>query len=64
MRRLFIQLPTEDYQRLVRLADHDERSPDRQAAWLLRQKLARVVSPPNDAQPVAAGHVGDDDRAA
>ena len=45
MRRLQIQLPIDDYRKLQQLSARDERSPDRQAAYLLRQRLARVPVP-------------------
>jgi hypothetical protein len=54
MRRLLIQIPAEDYRKLQHLAARDERNPDRQAAWLLRDRLARVKLPAEQGQLVEA----------
>ena len=57
-----VHLPADLYQRLERRALVEERDPLQQARWLLRQALGDERPP--ERLPVAAGHVGDDDRAA
>jgi hypothetical protein len=41
-RRLFIALPPDAYRLLERLARAQERLPERQASWLLRERLAEL----------------------
>src|SRR3989442_563924 len=48
-RRLMVTLPSDDFRRLERLAERDERATDQQASFLLRRVLASAT----DAQEVA-----------
>jgi hypothetical protein len=67
MRRLLIQIPSDDYHKLQHLAARDDRSPDRQAAWLLRQRLGRVTLPqaePAESRELVTTSAGDDRPAA
>ncbi len=64
LRRVPVLLPVGDYRALEALADREERTPERQAAFLLRQTLAGITHPGTvpggavaDRQLVAAGGV-------
>jgi hypothetical protein len=42
-RRLMVTLPSDDFRRLERLAERDERATDQQASFLLRRALASAA---------------------
>jgi hypothetical protein len=54
-RRIFVDLQPEDFGKLARLALRNERRPEQEAAYLIRQRLARVVEPARDRELVVAG---------
>lgn len=52
-----VALGAEDYRRLAEIARREERIPEQQLRFLVRQALAMTETPrPPQPEPVAAGH--------
>jgi hypothetical protein len=50
-RRIVVTLKSEDYERLQREADREERAPDQQATWFVRRALEEATSQLRDPVP-------------